>query len=66
MSRGYSEKVNKHFPGRNILKWILSILAAIALWPFALMFIGLLIYGAMTIGLIGYMAKRIYDEIDND
>jgi hypothetical protein len=64
MSRGYSEKVKKHFPGRGILKWCLSILAAIAIWPFMLMLVGIVIYIALSIGLIGYMAYRIHDEID--
>ena len=52
------------FPGRSIMKWILSILAAIALWPFMLMLVGIVIYVALSVGLIGYMAYRIHDEID--
>ena len=64
MSRGYNEKVKKHFPGRGILKWTLSILAAKALWPFMVMLIGLLLYSIASVGLIGYMAYRIHDEID--
>ena len=54
----------KAFPGRSIMKWILSILAAIAIWPIAVMIISSLLWLILSVGLIGYMAYRIHEEID--
>jgi len=60
MSRGYNEKMNKHYP-----KWIrvvASILAAILIWPLVLILIVNIIWLAMTIGLISTIAYYLYNK----